>query len=103
MIARTSALSKRWLHFEHELGELSRGRGRVEMIGPIRQKLLSGAKQIKEFQRLRDELRAFQMSSFSREILRRRPGEVIFRRSWLSPQTHCCTKGISFAAFGANL
>ncbi|MGH8726852.1 MAG: hypothetical protein ACREV9_01550 [Burkholderiales bacterium] len=44
--------------FEHELGELIRD-GRVEMSGPIRQELLSGVKQIKEFQRLRDELRAF--------------------------------------------
>ncbi|MGH8771756.1 MAG: type II toxin-antitoxin system VapC family toxin [Burkholderiales bacterium] len=44
--------------FEHELGELIR-EGRVEMVGPIRQELLSGVKQIKEFQRLRDELRAF--------------------------------------------
>lgn len=43
---------------ENELGELIR-EGRVEMIGPIRQELLSGVKLIKEFQRLRDELRAF--------------------------------------------
>jgi predicted nucleic acid-binding protein len=41
-----------------ELGELIR-EGRVVMLGPIRQELLSGIKQKSQFDLLRDQLRSF--------------------------------------------
>jgi len=41
-----------------ELAELIR-EGRVEMIGPVRQELLSGIKVKSQYERLRDHLRAF--------------------------------------------
>lgn len=42
----------------NELAELIR-EGRVEMIGPVRQELLSGIKVKSQYERLRDHLRAF--------------------------------------------
>ena len=42
----------------HELATLI-GEGRVAMIGPIRQELLSGIRTRESFERLRDHLRAF--------------------------------------------
>jgi hypothetical protein len=43
---------------ERELAELIK-EGRVAMLGPIRQELLSGVKQPRDFDVLRDHLRAF--------------------------------------------
>ena len=45
-------------HLVEELAELVR-EGRTIIIGPIRQELLSGLKGTKQFQTLRDHLRAF--------------------------------------------
>jgi len=42
----------------HELGELIR-EGRVVMLGPVRQELLSGIKDKGQFEMLREHLRAF--------------------------------------------
>lgn len=41
-----------------ELAEVVR-EGRVSMIGPVRQELLSGLKELRQFEVLRDHLRAF--------------------------------------------
>lgn len=43
---------------ERELTELIR-EGRVAMVGPVRQELLSGIRTLSQYQRLRDSLRAF--------------------------------------------
>jgi predicted nucleic acid-binding protein len=40
------------------LAELIR-QGRAQLIGPVRQELLSGIRQVAQFERLRDDLRAF--------------------------------------------
>ena len=44
--------------FERELAELIR-EGRVVMVGPVRQELLSGIRSDVQFRKLRDRLRAF--------------------------------------------
>jgi predicted nucleic acid-binding protein len=44
---------------ERELGELVR-EGRVVMVGPIRQELLSGIRSDLQFRKVRDRLRAFE-------------------------------------------
>lgn len=49
-----------------ELAELI-AEGRVEMIGPIRQELLSGIKQTSQYQVLREHLRAFPDLVLSRD------------------------------------
>jgi len=52
-------LSAHERHLSQTLAELIR-EGRVQMLGPIRQELLSGIREEAQFRKLRDYLRAFQ-------------------------------------------
>lgn len=55
---RPETLSRQDQHLRQALAELIR-EGRVQMVGPIRQELLSGLREESQFRRLRDDLRAF--------------------------------------------
>jgi len=55
---RPAQLSAPELRLERALAELIR-EGRVEILGPIRQELLSGIREEEQFRKLRDSLRAF--------------------------------------------
>jgi predicted nucleic acid-binding protein len=55
---RPENLSPEDQHLTIELAELIR-EGRVQMLGPIRQELLSGLREEAQFRKLRDYLRAF--------------------------------------------
>ncbi|HSZ64287.1 MAG TPA: PIN domain-containing protein [Terriglobales bacterium] len=55
---RPGTLSPQDQHLTQALAELIR-EGRVQMLGPIRQELLSGLREEAQFHRLRDDLRAF--------------------------------------------
>jgi len=56
---RTEQLSAEEMRLTKALAELIR-EGRAEMVGPIRQELLSGIREEAQFRKLRDYLRAFQ-------------------------------------------
>ncbi|MBI4220371.1 MAG: PIN domain-containing protein [Chloroflexi bacterium] len=56
---RPEVLSPREAVARHELAELIR-EGRVVLIGPIRQEILSGISDNRQFGRLRERLRAFE-------------------------------------------
>ncbi len=56
---RPDALSAQQRQLRDGLAELVR-EGRVALIGPIRQELLSGIREVTAFQQLRDRLRAFE-------------------------------------------
>jgi hypothetical protein len=55
---KSDSRSAKDLRFVDTLDELIR-EGRAQMIGPIRQELLSGIREEEQFQRLRNRLRAF--------------------------------------------
>ena len=55
---RPEDLGHQDLHLTQVLAELIR-EGRVQMLGPIRQELLSGLREEAQFRKLRDYLRAF--------------------------------------------
>jgi len=59
-------------HLTKALAELIR-EGRVQMIGPIRQELLSGFREETQFRKLRDYLRAFPENPLSRRTTRKLP------------------------------
>jgi predicted nucleic acid-binding protein len=55
---RTSDLSREQEELKQALAELVSG-GRAQLLGPVRQELLSGVREEAQFRRLRDHLRAF--------------------------------------------
>ena len=69
------------------LAELIR-EGRVQMLGPIRQELLSGIREEAQFRKLRDYLRAFQES----------PLEVADYEEAAHMNNRCRTRGIAGSA-----
>jgi hypothetical protein len=65
----SNALRRRRVHQNEETRELSEliAEGRVVMIGPIRQELLSGLREPQQFQRLQAQLRAFRDVALTEE------------------------------------
>lgn len=81
---RTMDLSLEQEKFKQALGELISG-GRAQLLGPIRQELLSGVREEAHFRRLRHHLRAFDDAE-----LRTEDYEEAARMS-----NHCRSRGIA--------
>ena len=59
-----------------ELAELIR-EGRAQMIGPMRQEVLSGIRSRSQYERLRQDLRAFEDPGWALRTTKRRPLQAI--------------------------
>jgi len=65
-LRRQKQLSEGQLQLRQELAELIR-EGRAQLIGPIRQELLSGIRSDAQYERLREDLQAFEDTPLSVE------------------------------------